>query len=539
MKTKKITVLQITRLLLQIVLFIILPTLYIESLNGVKQIYLAIIHQNFSATMLPQIIAVLITVPVTVVLGRFFCGWMCGFGSFTDFVYLVFSKVFKFKKKIRMNEQADRWMKGIKYVVLAVLVVAVWNFNITIFSTVSPWDAFGMLITVGKVPDFSYVIANLTVGFIILAAILIASVFIERFFCRYLCPMGAIFAITSKLKVAKIKKPTAQCGKCRICTNNCAMGIPLYKMDVVNSGECINCMKCVSVCPRSNISFTVAKGDVRPILVGTATVALMTGLYYVGSLTTNQVSISTAPTTSQTGQATTANKLYTDGTYEGSGTGFRGATTTVSVTVKNDKITNISTVSSGDDGSFYSRAYSTVSEGIISNQSTNVDAVSGATFSSNGIMQAVENALSKAKVTGTSSSTQATVSSSKSSVPSASQDNTNATASSKSATSAASSSSSKATASTPSSSHKDGIYQGSGTGFRGATTTVSVTVSGGKITTINVDSYGDDDRFFNQAYSGVSQEIISSQSTNVDAVSGATFSSKGIMQAVENALSKA
>ncbi|HEX3038105.1 MAG TPA: 4Fe-4S binding protein, partial [Oscillospiraceae bacterium] len=270
---KKITILQAVRLLLQIVLFIFLPTLYIESLNGVKQIYLAIIHQSFSADLFPQIFTMLITVAVTILLGRFFCGWMCAFGSFTDFVYQIFSKVFK--KKIRINEQADRWMKGIKYVVLVVLIVAVWSFNVTIFNTVSPWDAFGMLAIVGKTPDFAYVTANVTAGFIILVAVLIASSFIERFFCRYLCPMGAVFAVASKLRIAKIKKPTAKCGNCRVCTNNCVMGIPLYKKEVVNSGECINCMKCVSACPRGNTSFTVVKEDVRPLLVGTATVAVM------------------------------------------------------------------------------------------------------------------------------------------------------------------------------------------------------------------------------------------------------------------------
>jgi uncharacterized protein with FMN-binding domain len=281
----------------------------------------------------------------------------------------------------------------------------------------------------------------------------------------------------------------------------------------------------------------------------------MTGLYYAGNLTANAVSISSSPATSQTGQSTAENKLYNDGTYEGSGTGFRGATTTVSVTIQNDKITAVSTVSSGDDRPFYDRAYSTVSEEIIRTQSTSVDAVSGATFSSNGIMQAVENALSKAKVSNASSaaqttsseasqSSQSSASSSKASSkkkvdifqsPSNSSDSTNSAQASASKSSGSSSNAAAAT----SGKYKDGTYQGSGSGFRGATTAVSVTVSGGKITTIKVNSYGDDRPFFERAYSSISQQIISSQSTNVDAVSGATFSSNGIMQAVENALSKA
>lgn len=430
MKNKrKISILQTLRFLVQILLFIFLPTLYIEALNGVKIVYLAILNHSFDiSTAMPQLIAAIAVLPITVILGRFFCGWMCGFGSFTDFIYQITHKIFR--KKYKINERADSVLKFVKYIILTVLIVAVWSLNITLFSTVSPWDAFGTVATVGKAPDFSYAATNITIGFIILIAVLIASAFIERFFCRYLCPMGAVFAIISKLRIAKIKKPTAQCGNCRICTNNCAMGIPLYKSETINSGECINCMKCVTACPRGNTTFTVAKEDVRPLVAGAVTVATIAGMYYVGDFATNTIQINTSPIStqisssaanssvsassetnsssstsgssnstaaSQSSKADSASSLYKDGTYQGNGTGFRGGTTTVSVTIQSGKITNITPVSYNDDAPFFNRAYSSISQQIISSQSSNVDSVSGATFSSNGIMQAVENALSQAK----------------------------------------------------------------------------------------------------------------------------------------------
>jgi uncharacterized protein with FMN-binding domain len=89
-------------------------------------------------------------------------------------------------------------------------------------------------------------------------------------------------------------------------------------------------------------------------------------------------------------------KLYRDGTYEGSGEGFRGGTTTVSVAVKSDKITDIKIISYMDDEPFFNRACSTVTSEIKEAQSTDVDTVSGATFSSMGIMSAVADALGKA-----------------------------------------------------------------------------------------------------------------------------------------------
>lgn len=88
---------------------------------------------------------------------------------------------------------------------------------------------------------------------------------------------------------------------------------------------------------------------------------------------------------------------YKDGVYEGSGTGFRNGTTTVSITLKNDVITNISILSNGDTPRFFNYASSQVVSDIIDAQSANVDAVSGATYSSMGIMDAVDNALSKAE----------------------------------------------------------------------------------------------------------------------------------------------
>ena len=88
---------------------------------------------------------------------------------------------------------------------------------------------------------------------------------------------------------------------------------------------------------------------------------------------------------------------YKDGTYTGTGTGYRGGTTKVSVTVENGKIASISTISNGDTSQYYKRASGTIINNIISKQSTSVDVVSGATFSSRGIMSAASNALSQAK----------------------------------------------------------------------------------------------------------------------------------------------
>ncbi len=204
-----------------------------------------------------------------------------------------------------------------------------------------------------------------------------------------------------------------------------------------------------------------------------------------------------------------------DGTYYGTGTGFAGKIK-VAVAVKDKQITAIEIVENeADDDAFFSRAKGVIDK-IISGQTLEVDAVSGATYSSNGIISAVKNALTGAADSGTPASTSAGASGGSSSP--------------------AGGSSSVSTVQ-DASAYADGTYYGTGTGFSGALT-VEVVISGGKISSIQIMDTSDGDSYI-QSASGLISNIIATQSTNLDTVSGATYSSVGIIEAVRNALSQA
>ena len=410
MKTK-MKLLSILRLAIQVIFFILLPAFYVNAFTGIQQIYLAVLNQSFGvSTLWPQVVEAVAIIPATILLGRFFCGWMCAFGTLGDLIYLVSSKIFK--TRFRIDPSVDKALKKVKYLVLAFLVIAVWPLGIGTFSSASPWNVFGMISTVGSTPDIGYVVSELTPGFLIFLFIVFGSFFVERFFCRYLCPLGAVFAVASKLRIVKIRKPVKNCGNCMVCTQSCAMGIDMKKSDMISSGECINCFQCISDCPSKNISIAVSEKDLRPVVAGVLAVSVITGTYYVGSLksdtsylsygadsaVTSEQSIGTeTQTTDSTDtQLTADSSVYADGTYQGTGTGFRGGQTTVSVTIQNDAITDIQVVSYEDDAPFFDRAASSVISDILSSQSPQVNAVSGATYSSNGIMSAVADALSNA-----------------------------------------------------------------------------------------------------------------------------------------------
>ena len=206
---------------------------------------------------------------------------------------------------------------------------------------------------------------------------------------------------------------------------------------------------------------------------------------------------------------------YTDGVYEGTGTGY-GGPLKVEVTIRGGRIAEIRIASHSENEPFFSRAAS-LTETICAEQSTDVDTISGATFSSRGIINAVKDALDKASGGGGTYVPEAPASAS-ASIPG------------------------KGTTAKPQkieepSAYKDGVYLGSGTGF-GGTLTVEVTVKNGKISSIRLVSHSDNTPYITNA-GRLFAQIVKAQSTNVDTVSGATYSSNGIIEATRNALSKA
>lgn len=201
-----------------------------------------------------------------------------------------------------------------------------------------------------------------------------------------------------------------------------------------------------------------------------------------------------------------------DGVYQGSGTGYRGDIT-VAVKIKDKQIASIEILSASDDEPFFGRAKGLIDQ-IIKKQSTKVDTVSGATYSSKGIISAVKNALTGEKDSGTTGSSQEGTSGNQNTTPEA-----------------------VGSVQEPSS-YKDGTYYGTGSGFAG-NLKVEVVISGGKISSIQIVETNDGSEYIQKA-SGVISQILNAQSTNnIDTVSGATFSSNGIIKAVRNALSQA
>lgn len=407
---KRVGVTHIARAAVQVVSFVLLPGLFAEALSGIGALVVAIAHGSFSISLASQGLAAIVTVGVTVLVGRVFCGWVCSFGAMEDLVGAIGHG---FHVRVRVSREVDGWLKLVKYVVLAAVIFC-WLGIISLSASWSPWEAFALLAT--WPPDFAGALSGYGVGLALLAAIMFGSLFVERLFCRYLCPMGAIYSIVSRVRLVRIRKPRKACGAhCHACTSVCSMGISLGEADKVSSGECIDCLRCTAICPRKNATLGPVPPDATPVVTTVCAVSIL-GLYSVGSVVTNGLVQSasqpvatiaqtqtdegvasqptTGTTTADTTDATTSG--YADGTFTGSGIGHKDGTTTVAVTISNGVITGIATVSTQDDKTYYDRAYSTVAAEIIEGQGTDVSPVSGATHSSDGIMEAVASALAQA-----------------------------------------------------------------------------------------------------------------------------------------------
>ena len=492
LKNKKINWIKVV---IQILSFALIPGLFEGEFAAVGNIVSCIYKGNISWESVKYSVWMLVaTVPATVLVGRFFCGFFCSFGAVQDLLWLGSHRLRALFPGKRNLKKADRIFRFAKYAVLFYFIIFVWS-GVTAVKTAGLWQVFGQYVSFGHWPGLKPL---LSVGGILLLVIFIGSLFVQRFFCRYFCPMGAIYSLISQTSFLKIDKPREECGKCHLCTSKCTMGMDLTKKDRIAGGECISCQKCVSWCPKGNAHFRSRYGVLIGVGVTCATI-MVSQLLIAGNLAKEKTADSVKKTAEND-----AGGNFQNGIYTGTGEGYRGKVT-VTVKVADGKITELVLDDYADDKSYMERAKNRIFQEMISRQNTDVDAVSGATYSSNGLIEAVNKALGNDE--GEGKKPEQEESEDKQSFIEAGRFQ-NLT---------------------------DGIYTGSADAFRGDVE-VQVTVEKQKVTDISILSYCDTEEYFFRAAPAVIEQMKAEQSLNVDAVSGATYSSNGVIHAVANAL---
>lgn len=192
---------------------------------------------------------------VGAVVGRFICGWLCPFGWIQDLLYKI-----PFSKKIK-TFKLDRPLRFLKYAILLVFVIILPIFVVDIIGQGMPFFCKLICPSGTLMGGWPLVLSNeplqATIGWlfmwknIILIVIITLSIIIYRPFCKYICPLGAIYSVFNPVSFYKLKVDEKCCTKCGVCSKACKMNVEPYKTP--NHPECIRCGDCKKVCPHKAI----------------------------------------------------------------------------------------------------------------------------------------------------------------------------------------------------------------------------------------------------------------------------------------------
>jgi len=180
-----------------------------------------------------------------------FCGWICPLGFIQDLIHgfsaWIQKRFVPVRKAVRTLSSRgqpvwrflDKYLRLVKYAVLVWAVTGAAVYGVMVFRDYDPWSA---LI---NITEWVF-----TPGLVVLSLTLIGSLFVERPWCRYACPLGAASGLLGKLSPVYLKRDAEACTVCKICTVACPMGLQVHTATTITSVDCISCLECVGECPR-------------------------------------------------------------------------------------------------------------------------------------------------------------------------------------------------------------------------------------------------------------------------------------------------
>lgn len=212
--------------------------------GGLETIYMFLAGGGFLQRIFTSNIVLLAGIIILgIVAGRYFCGWICMLGGLQEYFRMLGKKIFK-KKHYVIPERIDNPLRYTKYVVLFLVLFLTWRTGELIIRPYDPFVAYAHLAS-----GLKSVWDEFAIGLIILVVSLIASMFYDRVFCKYLCPLGAFLGLLTKIGIYRIKRENNTCTDCKICDKACPVNLNVSKVKAITSPECINCLECVTDCP--------------------------------------------------------------------------------------------------------------------------------------------------------------------------------------------------------------------------------------------------------------------------------------------------
>lgn len=239
--------------------------------GGLQNLYLlATTGELISKTSAGTVILLGITLLLAVVFRKSFCGLICPFGAIQEFFGKIGKKIFK--RQLLIPSYIDKPLRYLKYIILAAGVFLGWKTASLWIAPFDPWAAYAHF-----TKGLESVWEEYPGGLIILAVTVLASFLYDRFFCKYLCPLGALYGIVGKISPFKVVRNKDACTNCGKCSKACPMNIDVQITDEVKSAECINCQICVFNCPEEGaLENRFSTKTLKPI----AATVLVMGLFF-------------------------------------------------------------------------------------------------------------------------------------------------------------------------------------------------------------------------------------------------------------------
>lgn len=187
------------------------------------------VHQSSLVLMIIGVVLALFAGPV-------FCGWVCPFGTFQEWIAKIGKNIFKKRYNHFIPTKIDNVLRYLRYLVLIWVVFMTARSMTLVFADVDPYFAL-----------FNFWTSEVAIGgLIVLGLTILASLFVERPWCKYACPYGAFLGIFNLFRIFSLRRDAKTCINCKLCDKACPMNIEVSKLSVVRNHQCISCMECTS-----------------------------------------------------------------------------------------------------------------------------------------------------------------------------------------------------------------------------------------------------------------------------------------------------
>jgi len=172
-----------------------------------------------------------------------FCGWLCPVGAVSEYLWRLGQKTFG--RTFRLPRRLDIGLRSLKYILLGLFLYAVASMSVPAIRAFLE-GPYGIVADVKMLNFFR--LLGLTGGLVV-AALVMASVFVQNFWCRYLCPYGALMGLASMASPLRIRREASLCIDCGKCSKACPAALPVDRLVSIRSAECTGCLQCVAECP--------------------------------------------------------------------------------------------------------------------------------------------------------------------------------------------------------------------------------------------------------------------------------------------------